>query len=96
MKNAEPHIAVTTRKDEPSGFAFDVEIREAGSTSRHAVTLARADYDRLSHAGEAPDAFLSRCFRFLLARESKESILSRFDVSVIARYFPEFEREIKA
>jgi hypothetical protein len=33
-------------------------------------------------------------FRFLLEREPKESILARFDVSVIARYFPEFEREL--
>ena len=32
--------------------------------------------------------------RFLLDREPKESILSRFDVTVISRYFPEFEREL--
>ena len=34
------------------------------------------------------------CFAFLLEREPNESILSSFDVGVIARYFPEFEREI--
>ncbi len=28
-------------------------------------------------------------------RESKESILPRFDLVLIARYFPEFDREIK-
>jgi hypothetical protein len=33
-------------------------------------------------------------FQFLLDREPKESILVSFDVSVIARYFPEFEREL--
>jgi hypothetical protein len=31
----------------------------------------------------------------LLEREPKESILTRFDLSVIGRYFPEYEREIK-
>jgi hypothetical protein len=31
----------------------------------------------------------------LLEREPKESILNRFDLSVISRYFPEYEREIK-
>ena len=37
-----------------------------------------------------------RCaFEFLLEREPKEFILSRFDLPVIGRYFPEFEREIK-
>jgi hypothetical protein len=30
----------------------------------------------------------------LLDREPKESILGSFDVTVISRYFPEFEREL--
>jgi hypothetical protein len=34
------------------------------------------------------------CFAFLLEREPTESILSSFDVGVIGRYFPEFERVI--
>jgi hypothetical protein len=29
--------------------------------------------------------------RFLLDRESKESILSAFDMHVVRRYFPEFD-----
>ena len=33
-------------------------------------------------------------FHFLLDREPKELILQRFDVTVISRYFPEFEREL--
>jgi hypothetical protein len=33
-------------------------------------------------------------FRFLLDREPKEAILARFDVSLIAQYFPEFEEEL--
>ena len=39
---------------------------------------------------------MQRCIAFLLAREPKESILKRFDVSVISDYFAEFEREIRA
>jgi hypothetical protein len=34
------------------------------------------------------------CFAFPLEREPTESILSSFDVGVIGRYFPEFERVI--
>jgi hypothetical protein len=30
----------------------------------------------------------------LLDREPKESILGRFDVAVISRYFPEFDRDL--
>jgi hypothetical protein len=31
----------------------------------------------------------------LLEHESKESILARFDLTVISRYFPQYEGEIK-
>ena len=40
------------------------------------------------------EGWLDAAFRFLLDRERKESILGRFDVTVISRYFPEFEREL--
>jgi hypothetical protein len=30
-------------------------------------------------------------FRFLLDREPRQSILGRFDLAVISRYFPEYE-----
>jgi hypothetical protein len=33
-------------------------------------------------------------FAFLLEREPKESIMREFDLTVIARYFPDFEQEI--
>ncbi len=88
-------IAVTKTKDDGTTLAFAVRVEEGGGASRHDVTLAKKDLDRLARAGESPESFVERCFRFLLAREPKESILGRFDVSVIARYFPEFEREIR-
>ncbi len=41
------------------------------------------------------EELIKNSFDFLLERESKESILSRFDLRVISRYFPEYEQEIK-
>ena len=41
-----------------------------------------------------PERCLEAAFRFLLDREPKESIFRRFDVTVISRYFPEFEQEL--
>jgi hypothetical protein len=76
------------------GDAFRVRVREGKSETSHRVTVKAADLARLSKSGEAPEAFLVRCFEFLLEREPKESIMSSFDVMVIARYFPEFERTI--
>jgi hypothetical protein len=43
----------------------------------------------------APDVLVEKSFRFLLDRESNTSILRSFDLPVIGRYFPEYERVIK-
>jgi len=72
---------------------FDVSVRQDGSSTEHRVTLSRSDLERLG-SGRAPEDLVRACFGFLLEREPKESILPSFDISVIGRYFPEFEREI--
>lgn len=76
---------------------FAVEIREGRGASRHTVTCDPVLFQRLAGAhGVGAEAFVEAVFAFLLEREPKESILSRFDVSVVSRYFPEFEGEIGA
>ena len=74
---------------------FHVRVKEAGSESQHLVTLSQKDYQRLSGGKVEPIELIKRSFEFLLAREPKESILSKFDLLLIGRYFPEFERELK-
>jgi len=50
-------------------------------------------------AGQAekvpPEELVKKSFEFLLAREPKESILREFNLREIAKYFPEYESEIK-
>lgn len=75
-------------------LAFQVTITEDGSRTRHHVTMSRADHDRLTNGACPPERCIEASFRFLLDREPKEAILPRFDVSVIARYFPEFDAEL--
>jgi hypothetical protein len=82
-----------TRRQDGDPLLFDVAVREGDATTEHAITVSEGDLERLG-AGRSPEAFVRACFAFLLEREPKESILSSFDVGVIARYFPEFEREI--
>jgi hypothetical protein len=74
---------------------FRVRVIEAESESIHEVTLNPKDYARLAVPTADPEELIRESFQFLLEREPKESILSRFDLSVIGRYFPEYEREIK-
>jgi hypothetical protein len=88
---------VTTQllRDEAKQVVLTVRVAEGRGQTEHEVTLSKADLARLGKPGEDAARFVERCFAFLLERESKESILRRFDVSVIARYFPEFETEIR-
>jgi hypothetical protein len=74
---------------------FRVRVIEAGSESNHQVTLDPKDCAGVAGAPVAPEKLIRKSFEFLLEREPKESILSRFDLSIISRYFPEYEREIK-
>jgi len=41
------------------------------------------------------EELIKKSFEFLLEREPKESILSRFNLRIINQYFPEFEEEIR-
>ena len=83
-----------TRKAGTDPLTFDVVVREGSGESRHHVTMTRAMSERLAGSERTPEACIEAAFRFLLEREPKESILAQFDVSVIQRYFPEFEREL--
>ncbi|MGC2333466.1 MAG: hypothetical protein WA581_18595 [Candidatus Acidiferrales bacterium] len=74
---------------------FRVRVVEGKTETSHHVTLKPGDYERLAKGQVEPQELVRRSFEFLLENEAKESILSRFDLSVIGRYFPQFEREIK-
>jgi hypothetical protein len=75
-------------------YELQVTVKEGQDESHYHVTLRRADYERLSGGKVSPEALVTESFRFLLEREPKESILRSFDLTVIGRYFPEYEREI--
>lgn len=72
---------------------FEVTVTEGRSSTTHEVTVAQADAGRLA-PGEPPERLVEASFRFLLDREPKESILGRFELTVIARYFPEYPDRI--
>ena len=73
--------------------AYAVTVSEGPGTSRHTVTMAPADHERLA-PGTPPERVIEAAFRFLLDREPKEAILKSFDITVIPRYFPEFEEKL--
>ena len=74
---------------------YQVRVSESGTASTHQVTLDPKYQAKLGAEKVEPEELIRKSFEFLLEREPKESILTRFDLTVISRYFPEYEREIK-
>jgi hypothetical protein len=74
---------------------FKVRVVEGGSESTHRVSVKSTDCERLTGGKATPEDLVRRSFEFLLEHEPKESILGEFDLMLIARYFPQYEREIK-
>ncbi len=74
---------------------FLVRVIDGKSETSHRVTLNAEHYNRLTRGKIEAQELVKRSFQFLLEREPKESILGQFDLQVIARYFPEYEREIQ-
>jgi hypothetical protein len=75
--------------------SFAVEISGPGISTRHLVVVP-VGYPVEIGCGDVPTADLVRdSFAFLLEREPPTSILRRFRLDEISRYFPEYPEEIR-
>ncbi len=79
------------------GWECEVSVEHAGERTRHTVTVTRSDLARWGRGDRREDVedLVRRSFDFLLQREPPGSILSRFDLSVIPRYFPEYDEQFQ-
>ena len=82
---------IEVKKQGPETFAVMVT---ANTTTAHTVTLKHDYYQKLAGGKVSPEKLIEKSFEFLLERENNTSVLPRFDLPVIARYFPEFEKII--
>jgi hypothetical protein len=89
-RSADPTISVSCRQLDAAGWTCDVVVADDRSQTSHVVTVSEAELTRYADSSTDVGAFVADAFRFLLERESKESILRRFAIGDIERYFPEF------
>jgi hypothetical protein len=76
-----------------TGSVYRVVVDDGHGQSTHVVTVWPSDMQR--YAPEStPEELIEASFEFLLEREPKESILGRFELPVIERYFPEYAATI--
>jgi hypothetical protein len=69
---------------------FRVRIRDGGVETSHLVSVP----ERPEFEGEDTERLVRASFEFLLEREPPSSILAEFELSDIARYFPEYWDEL--
>lgn len=73
-----------------------VAVDHRHGRTEHLVTVSQDDLKRWGRgiAKEDVEDLVRRSFDFLLKREPPSSILRTFDLSVIGRYFPDYDRVI--
>ncbi len=72
---------------------FEVTVTDT-TTTTHDVTLQAAYYEKLTGGRATRAALIEASFEFLLEREPNTSIMRRFDLTVISRYFSDYESVI--
>ncbi len=72
---------------------YRVTVTDDDGHTVHKVSVARSRVDLLGAGRSAADLLIAS-FRFLLDRESKESILPSFELDQISRYFPDYESSL--
>ena len=74
---------------ELSKDTFEITIK-ANQTTKHVVIVTDEIHFTLTKNKILKEELLKFSFNFLLEREPNTSILSKFDIIVISKYFPEY------
>jgi len=85
-----PSLLVT----EDANGKFVVKITDGKLETSHVVSVPSGFGPELGLGGVSDEDLVRVSFRFLLDREPATSILARFSLDLISRYFPEYPREI--
>ena len=77
------------------GWLSEVVVREGAKAMHYHVRVSEDAWRRLT-GGKAPvEELLRASFEFLLDREPPGMILKTFEITIIPRYFPEYERTMQ-
>ena len=73
---------------------FQVTVADSMTTT-HEVTVTDQSLTDLTENKMTKTQLLKFSFNFLLDREPNTSILSKFDINVISKYFSDYRDEVK-
>ena len=77
-----------------SNNEYEVAVKSKTVTT-HLVTLSDEVHEKLTKEKVTKKELLDFSFKFLLDREPNTSILSSFELTVISRYFSDYEKSVK-
>ena len=80
---------IVKRIEESPNLTFEVAVNEEISSTRHIVMMGDDFYKELN-TETTPEKIIELSFLFLLSKESKEMIYSKFDVSIITSYYHDY------
>lgn len=95
MDETTPTITIDGRREIEGRWNFDVTITDQEGTMQYTVALDKSYWEKLTDKNGEPEDLIKKSFSFLLERESKDSILRKFNLWEINEYFPEYEEEIR-
>ena len=73
---------------------FEITVN-ADQLTKHVVSLTDQMLLNLTNNKISKEELLNFSFNFLLEREPNTSILSKFDIIVISKYFPEYISKVE-
>jgi hypothetical protein len=73
---------------------FEVRVSDHGDETQHHVSVPDRIGDAIDPDEHGLERVVRESFEFLLEREPASSILGRFSLTDISRYFPEYPDEL--
>jgi len=77
------------------GWICTVVVTDRATVTSHEVEVRQSSLENLAGGHGDPVGLVMESFAFLLERESQHSILPRFEISEIERYFPNYPEEMR-
>ena len=73
---------------------FEITVK-ADQLTKHIVSVTDQMLLKLTNNKTSKEELLNFSFNFFLEREPNTSILSKFDITVISKYFPEYISKVE-
>lgn len=86
---------MSQKSETPKEYVFGVIVSDGAGSKTYEAAVNKGYVAKLTDKSSASDLVKSS-FEFLLDNESKESILTRFDLSEIELYFPDYPEKIQS